>query len=113
MLGEGRKYMPVYYHGKSLRYPIRENLYGLYENKENICSSRKIILFEAEKSVMMLDSFYNGQGNGVALSGMSYQGIFNTIQYMQDTQGRVFENKYGIGLDKELPLKATPLPCPL
>jgi len=33
-------------------------------------------------------------------SGMSYQGIFNTIQYMQDNQGRVFENKYGIGLVK-------------
>jgi len=71
MVDEGRKYMPVYYHGKSLRYPIRENLYGLYENKKSICSSRKIILFEAEKSVMMLDSFYNGQGNGVALSGSS------------------------------------------
>lgn len=71
MLDSGRKYMPVYYQGKSLRYPIRENLYGLYENKKNICNSRKIILFEAEKSVMMLDSFYNGLGNGVALSGSS------------------------------------------
>lgn len=33
-------------------------------------------------------------------SGMSYVGIFNTIQYIQDNQGYMFDNKYGIGLVK-------------
>lgn len=92
---EGKKYIPVYYHGKSLKYPIRENLYGLYENKNNICKSRKIILFEAEKSVMMLDTFYNGLGSSVALSGSS----------LSDRQAQLISSlpvdEVIIGLDKE------------
>lgn len=32
---------------------------------------------------------------------MTYLGMYNTIQYLQDKKGYVFENKYGIGLVKE------------
>lgn len=92
---EGKKYVPVYYNNRSLKYPIRENLYGLYENKDNIVKSRKIILFEAEKSVMMLDTFYHGHGMAVALSGSS----------LSDRQAQLISkmpvDEVIIGLDKE------------
>lgn len=65
---EGKKYIPVYYNGVSYKYPTGLNLYGLSINKETINKTHQIVLFEAEKSVLKMDSFY-GAGNAVALNG--------------------------------------------
>lgn len=65
---EGKKYIPIYYNGKSYRYPTGLNLYGLNINKDVINKTHQIVLFEAEKSVLKMDSFY-GAGNSVALNG--------------------------------------------
>ena len=91
----GKKYIPVFQDDKFLKYPVHENLFGLYQNQQSIADSRVIVLFEAEKSVMMMDSFFGGQGYSVALSG----------SYLSDTQLKMISkmpvNEVIVGLDKE------------
>ncbi|MEG2786444.1 MAG: hypothetical protein RR942_01395 [Romboutsia sp.] len=67
---KGRKYIPVTIQGLTYRYPTATNLYGIYENKENIKKAKKVILFESEKSVLKYGSIY-GQENNIALATMS------------------------------------------
>jgi len=55
------KYLPL------IPFPKHKYLYGLYQNKEYIKESKKVYIFEAEKSVMQSDSF--GVHNTVALGG--------------------------------------------
>jgi hypothetical protein len=58
------------------------NFYGLCENYINIVKSKKIIIFESEKSVLKLDVFMKHQGIGVALGShqMSEQHIKILLQ---------------------------------
>lgn len=67
-LERGFKYTPVRVGKKEYKYPTGLNLYGYYQNKETIKQTKKIVLFEAEKSVLKVDSFY-GASNAVALNG--------------------------------------------
>ena len=67
-LDKGFKYAPIYHKKVEYKYPTGMNLYGLYFNKETIKKSKQIILFEAEKSVMKMDTMY-GCANAVALNG--------------------------------------------
>ena len=62
------KYMPVQIEGKWYSHPLSLNLYGLDKNKENIKRTGKVYLFEAEKSVLQLESF-NMPNCGVATCG--------------------------------------------
>lgn len=55
------KYIPL------IPFPKHKYLYGLYQNKEYIKESKKVYIFEAEKSVMQSDSF--GVYNTTALGG--------------------------------------------
>lgn len=68
----GKKYMPVSIQGLTYKYPIHFNLYGIYQNRENIKTFKKAIIFESEKSVLLYGSYY-GQENNIALAlcGMS------------------------------------------
>lgn len=54
------KYLPL------IAFPKHKNLYGLYQNKENI-KNNKVYVFESEKSVLQCDSF--GVHNTTALGG--------------------------------------------
>lgn len=54
----GKKYMPLSVAGKSYSYPALFNLYGLYENQETIKRLKKCLIFESEKSVMKVETFY-------------------------------------------------------
>jgi len=69
----GLKYMPVRIQGLTYKYPMNFNLYGLYQNKENIRKFKKVIVFESEKSVLLYGSIY-GQDNNitVATCGMTF-----------------------------------------
>lgn len=67
-LDRGLKYSPIWHKGIEYKYPTGMNLYGLNNNKDIIKSSKQIILFEAEKSVIKMDSMY-GCANAVALNG--------------------------------------------
>ena len=51
------KYMPVQIEGKWYSHPLSLNLYGLNMTKENIKTTGIAYLFEAEKSVLQMDSF--------------------------------------------------------
>lgn len=55
------KYLPL------IPFPKHKYLYGLYQNKEYIKESKKVYIFEAEKSVLQCDSF--GVHNTTALGG--------------------------------------------
>lgn len=48
-------------------YHKQHNVYGYYENKKSINNSHHVSIFEAEKSVLKLDSYMDG--TGLALSG--------------------------------------------
>ncbi|MGL5765348.1 MAG: hypothetical protein ACRCX8_06875 [Sarcina sp.] len=58
------KGIPKYYY----YYPsdVRNYLFGYYENYFDICCSKEIVVFEAEKSIMQCDSF--GHNNTLAVS---------------------------------------------
>lgn len=51
------KYMPVQIEGKWYSHPLSLNLYGLNKTKENIKETGICFIFEAEKSVLQMDSF--------------------------------------------------------
>ena len=51
------KYMPVQIEGKWYSHPLSLNLYGLNKTKENIKTTGIAYLFEAEKSVLQMESF--------------------------------------------------------
>lgn len=65
----GYKYMPLTFRGVTYKFPTSNALYGIWENKQNIQDSGKVVLFESEKSVMQLDTFYDGYGFGLAVYG--------------------------------------------
>lgn len=51
------KYMPMQIENKWYSHPLSLNLYGLYENKENIKKTGVCFLVEGEKSVLRAESF--------------------------------------------------------
>ena len=66
-VSSGMKYAPVQLEGKWLNHKLGLNLYGLYENGENIRRLKKVAIFEAEKSVLQCESYY-GPNNNFALA---------------------------------------------
>ena len=51
------KYMPVQIEGTWYKHPLSLNLYGLYQNLENIRQNGYCFVFESEKSVMQCEDF--------------------------------------------------------
>src|SRR5699024_10240044 len=89
LVSQGKKYMPVIRNGIMYNHPTGANLYGLYENLENINRMKKLIIFESEKSVMKLDTIYHGSWIGVCVSGSSFSykhltliSILDIIEFM-------------------------------
>lgn len=69
----GMKYIPIKIQGLTYKYPMNFNLYGLYQNKENIKRLKKVIVFESEKSVLLYGSIYGQENNiAVATCGMTF-----------------------------------------
>lgn len=65
------KYMPVRLEQTWYKHPLSMNLYGLYENQENIKKSGVCYVFESEKSVLQFESF--GMPNcAVAVCGSQF-----------------------------------------
>lgn len=91
----GMKYVPTRIGDTVYKYPTGYNLYGYYYNKYEIASTKKIILFEAEKSVMMMDTFYHDNNYSVALSGHNLTN--SQIKFLDALP----INEIVIGLDKD------------
>ena len=64
---DGKKYMPLTWGNITYKYPKAWNIYGYYQNKENIERYEKCIVYEAEKSTLHYGSIYQ-QENNIALS---------------------------------------------
>lgn len=67
---QGYKYIPVKVQNTLYNHASYSNLYGLWQNKENIKRMKKVAIFESEKSVMQCATMYGHENNfTVALSG--------------------------------------------
>ena len=64
---DGKKYMPLTWGNITYKYPKAWNIYGYYQNKENIKRYEKCIVYEAEKATLHYGSIYK-QENNIALS---------------------------------------------
>lgn len=62
-IASGMKYAPVQIEGRWLNHKLGLNLYGLWENAENIRRIKKVAIFEAEKSVLQCESYYGPKSN--------------------------------------------------
>lgn len=63
------KYKPIVY-GKTLcSHPSSMSLYGIHLTKQAIAKTKTAIIFEAEKSVMMMDTIYGEKNCSVATLG--------------------------------------------
>lgn len=65
------KYQPVMVEGTIYNHPLSLNLYGLNFNIDNIRKSGTVYIFEAEKSILQLDSF-SIPNCGVAVCGSNF-----------------------------------------
>lgn len=65
------KYIPLTIQGHNFSFPTIISLYGLYECREAIQRLKKIIIFESEKSVLQVSSYFREDCYAVALSGSS------------------------------------------
>ena len=66
----GFKYVPTQIQSTQYSFPKHLNLYGLWENRENIKALKKVALFESEKSVMQCETYFGEYNNfAVALGG--------------------------------------------
>lgn len=71
-INSGKKYMPISIQGLTYRYPMSFNLYGIYQNQDNIRAMKRTVIFESEKSVMLYGSYFGQENNiSLALCGMS------------------------------------------
>ena len=70
-LDEHRKYMPLWLNKELYSYPKMMVLYGFYQNKATIKRAKECIVFEAEKSVMLFDSFFTNN-KSVSMGGSSF-----------------------------------------
>ena len=91
----GRKYMPICIETQWYNHPTAYNLYGLYQNLNAITSLKKIIIFEAEKSVLKCETFYGDNNFSVAVCGS------NISNYQRDLILSLGVKEVFIALDKE------------
>ncbi len=68
---EGRKYMPLNIQNVLLSHPTSFALYGLTQNYDEIIRTKRLLIVEGEKSVLLLDSYYGVFSYCVAISGSS------------------------------------------
>lgn len=91
----GKKYMPVFCEGKVRNFPTGASIYGLNVTKQAINRYKTVILFEAEKSVLQLDTMLPNFSIGGSISGSSLSN-----EQVKILQKLGVENVV-IGLDKE------------
>ena len=71
-LDNGRKYMPLFIGKHNFSHPLKYNLYGLNHTKQAIQKFKKAIVFEGEKSVLLMDTYYKHNSIAVAVCGSNF-----------------------------------------
>lgn len=71
VINNGFKYMPIRIGNIEYKHPLSFNLFGAFENKETIKKIKKVCIFESEKSVMQVDSYYPNNNWSLAMCGSS------------------------------------------
>jgi len=110
------KYKPLNQFGTLLSHPISKTLYGLHQNRDSINQKGIAVLFEAEKSVLKMDTIYGDNSVGVAVCGKNISdrhmellleaGVHTVViafdsDYMNYEEALVKEKEY-IGLGEKL-----------
>lgn len=62
------KYRPIWVEEKLYNHPLSLNLYGLEKTIEQVKRKKEIVLFESEKSVLLMDSYFS-DNNSAAVCG--------------------------------------------
>lgn len=90
------KYRPANLAGTMYNHPLSFNLYGLYQNKDNIVRIKKAFVFESEKAVLQYATMF-GQENNIAVGvcGSSF------INYQFWLLMKLGVQEIIIGLDKQ------------
>lgn len=65
------KYMPLLINNVYYRHPLSLNLFGIYQNRENILNAKRAILVESEKSVLQAESMFKEDNITLAVCGSS------------------------------------------
>lgn len=89
------KYTPYYQYPILYNHPLGKNIYGINITKDAIVKSKKVIIFESEKSVLKMDSIYGKNNCSVAICGSN----ISNVQYKMLLDLNVEE--IIIALDKE------------
>lgn len=63
------KYKPITYNGVLLNCPTNSILYGYSQNKRALSMTKTCIIFEGEKSILMMDTIYGKNNISVAVFG--------------------------------------------
>lgn len=92
---EGNKYMPEIIQGITYNHALNFNLYGLDKNKSAIKRDKKVIIVEAEKSVLLSDSYYGDNSIVVATCG------FNISNWQREMLINLGVNEVILGFDKD------------
>ena len=93
------KYMPETIEEITYEHPLGLNLYGLYENKKAIERQKKAIIVEAEKSVLLSNTYFGKNSVAVATCG------FNISDWQIDALLKLGVEKIWLGFDKDYDLQ--------
>lgn len=68
-VANGFKYMPIKIEKIEYKHPLAFNMFGIYENQSNIKKLKKVCIFESEKSVLQIESYYGRNNWSLAMCG--------------------------------------------
>lgn len=68
-VSNGFKYMPIKIEQTEYKHPLAFNMFGIYENQDNIKRLKKACIFESEKSVLQIESYYGSNNWSLAMCG--------------------------------------------
>lgn len=66
---EKGKYMPMMLNNIYYRHPLSLNLFGIYQNRENILKAKRVVLVESEKAVLQAESMLDDDNITLAVCG--------------------------------------------
>ena len=66
------KYIPLFYGDYGYAHPLGKNLYGLNHNKQNIKLTKKVQVWEGEKSTLITDTMFGKNSISVSICGSSF-----------------------------------------